>query len=191
MITDKRVRRGRQVYLDYEAFPSHHYLAHYGFVPLSNIHDCLLVPLPNASFTPLLREVLTALGFPSDDSMCLDVTRFMNDKALAFFLLRDASDAQLRRCLAIYRDVVVGRQNGRWEATDVYECALGAKDRLKERWDERKEGLRKQLYTHLRFIEQFYSTSIAADNVRIHRRLTTSFDSTQNAVGSLLPRSWL
>lgn len=179
------------MYLDYEAFPSHHYLAHYGFVPLSNIHDCLLVPLPNASFTPLLREVLTALGFPSDDSMCLDVTRFMNDKALAFFLLRDASDAQLRRCLAIYRDVVVGRQNGRWEATDVYECALGAKDRLKERWDERKEGLRKQLYTHLKFIEQFYSTSIAADNVRIHRRLTTSFDSTQNAVGSLPPRSWL
>ena len=190
MITDKRVKRGRQVYLNYEPFPSHHYLAHYGFVPLSNIHDCLLVPLPNASFTPLLREVLSALGFPSDDSMCLDVTRFMNDKALAFFLLRDASDAQLRRCLAIYRDVVARRQNGRWEARDVYECALGVKDdRLKERWDERKEGLRKQLYAHLRSVEQFYSTSIAADNVRISREFTTSFDSTQNATSCLLPRS--
>lgn len=191
MVTDRRVRRGRQVYLDYEALPSHHYLARYGFVPLSNIHDCLLVPLPNASLTPLLREVLSALGFPSDDSMCLDVTRFMNDRALAFFLLRDASDAQLRRCLAIYRDVVVRRQSGRWEATDVYECAFGAKDRLKERWDERKEGLRKQLYTHLKFVEQSYSTSIAADNVRTIAELTTSFDSTRNAAGCPLPQSWL
>lgn len=104
MVTDKAIRKGRQVYLNYETYPSHFYLLHYGFVAVSNIHDCLLVPLPNAtSLSPLLRQVLQALGFPSDDTVCLDFTRFLNDKALAFFLLRRAPDEHLAAVSGLLR----------------------------------------------------------------------------------------
>lgn len=167
MVTDKAIRKGRQVYLNYETYPSHFYLLHYGFVAVSNIHDCLLVPLPNAtSLSPLLRQVLQALGFPSDDTVCLDFTRFLNDKALAFFLLRRAPDEHLRRCLAFYNEMVAPKQQGRWEAADVRRCALGSwEEDAKTRWEEVSEGLKAELREHLKQVASAYPTSIAFDNV--------------------------
>lgn len=165
--TDKQIKKGRQVYLNYETYPSHHYLLRYGFVATSNIHDCLLVPLPNAtSLSPLLRRVLEALGYPSDDTMCLDITRFLNDKALAFFLLRDANPVHLQQCLTHYENVIVKEQEGRWEAHDVRRCALGTwTDNSKTLWDGVKDELKKELHDYLKTLERAYSTSIAYDNV--------------------------
>lgn len=168
VVTDKPIRKGRQVYLNYETYPSHFYLLHYGFVAVSNIHDCLLVPLPNATaLSPLLQQVLQTMGFPSDNTMCLDFTRYLNDKALAFFLLRHASPEHLQRCLTYYDEVVVQKQKGRWEATDVHRCALGVwEDDPKTRWERASEGLKAELKEHLLHVASAYPTSIAYDNVR-------------------------
>lgn len=173
MVTDKPIRKGRQVYLNYEMYPSHFYLLHYGFVAVSNIHDCLLVPLPNATeLSPLLRQVLQALGFPSDDTMCLDFTRFLNDKALAFFLLRKASPEHLQQCLSFYEEVVA--KQGRWEVADVRRCALGSwEEDAKTRWEDVSEKLKAELCEHLKAVEHAYPTSIAFDNVRVEWRSET------------------
>lgn len=168
-MTDKPIRKGRQVYLNYETYPSHFYLLHYGFVAVSNIHDCLLVPLPNATaLSPLLQQVLHTMGFPSDNTMCLDFTRYLNDKALAFFLLRRAPPEHLQQCLDYYDEVVVKKQNGRWEAMDVRRCALGIwKEDTKMKWERASEGLKRELKEHLLNVAGDYPTSIAYDNVRV------------------------
>lgn len=166
------MKRGSQVYLDYEAFPSHYYLQHFGFVPISNIHDCLLIPLPSHPSSPRLSRVLEALGYPTDDSVCLDVTRFLNDKALSFFLLQRADEKQLQTCIDLYDKRVAKKQNGRWEATDIYECATGERgDKAKQEWDSVKDELKSKLLDHLKWVESAYSTSIAADNVAMPKLL--------------------
>ena len=105
VLTDRAIKAGRPIYLDYAPFPSYFYLLRHGFVPISNIYDCLLVSLPPTPPSPLLDRLLRSLGFPGADAVCLDVTRFLNDRALAFFRLRDASETQLRRCLDYYETV--------------------------------------------------------------------------------------
>ena len=104
--------------------------------------------------------------------MCLDVTRFLNDKALAFFLLREADEEQLQKCIDLYETRVSTKQKGRWEAMDVYECATGERgDKAKQKWGDEKEELKSKLFDHLKWVEGVYSTSIAADNVAISSRL--------------------
>ena len=98
--------------------------------------------------------------------MCLDITRFLNDKALAFFLLRDANPVHLQQCLTHYESVIVKEQEGRWEAHDVRRCALGTwTDNSKTLWDGVKDELKKELHDYLKTLERAYSTSIAYDNV--------------------------
>ena len=98
MITDKPIKPGRQVYLDYERYPSYVYLLQHAFTPISNIHDCLLIPLPfDTPPSPLLSRVLLTLGYPSDDAMCLDITRFLNDRQLAKWDVRIPEPLHLLR----------------------------------------------------------------------------------------------
>ena len=179
------------MYLDYEAYPSHYYLLHFGFVPISNIHDCLLIPLPSHPSSPLLSRVLKALGYPTDDSVCLDITRFMNDKALSFFLLQEANEERLQKCIDLYEKRVIKKQKGRWEAMDVYECASGEKgNKAKQKWDEMKDELMSKLFNHLKWVESVYSTSIAADNVSKQIfQVTFSSNCTKRKISYLLHRN--
>lgn len=161
--TDKAVKPGRPIYLNYDPYPSHTYLLRHGFTPISNIHDCLLLPLPPAP--PLLAQVLRALEFPAADAMCLDVTRFLNDRALAYFLLRDASPQQLQQCLRYAENTVTHRASG-WEAAELRRCALGVWDEeSKTLWDGVKAELQGQLAELLRNVTAAYSSSIARDHV--------------------------
>lgn len=166
VVTHRAIKKGRQVYLDYEGFGAHYYLTYYGFVSISNIYDCLLIPLPEeTSFSPLLEEVLKVLGFASDHTICLDITRFLNDKALAFFLLKDANPTHLKQCLNHY-NTVVKENNNHWEVSDIRKCALGVySDNTKELWDEVVDDLKGQLRSHLQSLLDGYSTSIGHDNV--------------------------
>ena len=141
VLTDRAIKAGRPIYLDYAPFPSYFYLLRHGFVPISNIHDCLLVSLPPTPPSPLLDRLLRSLGFPGADAVCLDVTRFLNDRALAFFRLRDASETQLRRCLDYYETKV--RSRGDWESVEVRE--------------------------HLERVRRGFSTSIARDQLELRR----------------------
>lgn len=169
IITDRPIKKQRQVYLDYEGYGAHYYLIHHGFVSISNIHDCLLIPLPSdIQYTPLLEKVLTSLGIASDHTVCLDITRFLNDKMLAVFLLKDASPAQLRQCFDHYNKVV--KQNGHWETNDIHKCALGVwSDNTKELWESVQDDLKLQLRNYLLDLQSHYSTSIGYDNVYDNR----------------------
>lgn len=153
--------------MDYEGYGSHYYLLTYGFVSVSNIYDCLLIPLPeNTHYTPLLEEVLLDLGYASDHSVCVDITRYLNDRILAFFLLKDANPTHLQQCIDYYHKVVEKKQHGNWEVNDIRKCALGVySDNTKELWDSVQDDLKQQLYKHLLHIQHYYSTSIGYDNV--------------------------
>ena len=37
VLTDRAIKAGRPIYLDYAPFPSYFYLLRHGFVPISNI----------------------------------------------------------------------------------------------------------------------------------------------------------
>lgn len=165
IITDRPIKKQRQVYLDYEGYGAHYYLIHHGFVSISNIHDCLLIPLPSdIQYTPLLEKVLTSLGIASDHTVCLDITRFLNDRMLAVFLLKDASSSQLQQCLDHYNKVV--KRSGHWETNDIRKCALGVwSDNTKELWESIQDGLKSQLRNYLLDLQSHYSTSIGYDNV--------------------------
>lgn len=155
------------MYLDYERYPSYVYLLRYAFTPISNIHDCLLVPLPyDSPPSPLLSRVLLSLGFPSDDAMCLDITRFLNDRQLAFFLLRNATMEHLQQCINYYEQTILKREDQQWEAAEIRRCAMGIwTDDSKIVWDSVKDGLKHSLLMHLLTVKSFYHTSISHDNV--------------------------
>ena len=166
VITDRAINAGRPIYLDYAPFPSYFYLLRHGFVPISNIHDCLLVSLPPTSPSPLREQVLRSFGFPGADAVCLDVTRFLNDRALAFFLLQNASDAQLRRCLDYFEEKV--RPRGDWESVEVRRCALDDwSEDSKRHWDIVSPLLRRELREHLETLRGGFSTSIARDQLEL------------------------
>lgn len=168
VLTDRAIKAGRPIYLDYAPFPSYFYLLRHGFVPISNIHDCLLVSLPPTPPSPLLDRLLRSLGFPGADAVCLDVTRFLNDRALAFFRLRDASETQLRRCLDYYETKV--RSRGDWESVEVRRCALDDwSEDSKRHWDAETPVLRRQLREHLERVRRGFSTSIARDQLELRR----------------------
>lgn len=166
VLTDRPVKAGRPIYLDYMPLPSYFYLLRHGFVPISNIHDCLLVSLPPTSPSQLREQVLRSLGFPGADAVCLDVTRFLNDRALAFFLLRNASDAQLRRCWDFFEKTV--RPRGDWESVEVRRCALDNwSEDSKRHWDAVAPLLRRELCEHLETLRGRFSTSIARDQLEL------------------------
>ena len=177
--TDKVVKPGRQIYLDYDGYPSYYYLLQYGFNPISNIHDCLLIPLPSSSspsssrrnddnnqHNALLDQVLQDLGYPGQNAMCLDITRFLNDRYLAYFLLETASITNLRRCHEYYRYTILRRDYQQWEVEEVRRCALGQwEGEVKPAWDRVQEGLKEKLREHLISVKKEYSMSIAEDHV--------------------------
>jgi phage I-like protein len=124
---------------------------------------------PAKTASPLLGQVLESMGYPSPNSVCLDITRFLNDKALAYFLLQDASDAQLQQCMNYYHETIEKQKEGQWDASDVFSCAIGDwSGNAKETWDNKKDMLKEKLYNHLKWVEGHYSTSIAMDNVPQH-----------------------
>ena len=174
--TDKAVKPGRQIYLDYDGYPSYYYLLQYGFNPISNIHDCLLISLPssapsihnnhNQQHNALLEQVLQDLGYPGSNAMCLDITRFLNDRYLAYFLLESTSNANLRRCHEYYHQTILRRAYQQWEIEEIRRCALGQwEGEVKPAWDRVQEGLKEKLREHLIGVKQEYSTSIAEDHV--------------------------
>ena len=166
IVTPRAIKQSRQVYMDYEGFGAHYYLTNYGFVSISNIYDCLLIPLPGiVHYTPLLEEVLRVLGFGSDHTICLDITRYLNDRALAFFLLKDANPTHLQQCLNHYNTVVKSNDD-HWEVMDIRKCALGVySDNTKELWDGVQDDLKLQLRNYLKSLLNQYSTTIGYDNV--------------------------
>ena len=172
MITDKPIKPGRQVYLDYERYPSYVYLLQHAFTPISNIHDCLLIPLPfDVPPSPLLSRVLLTLGYPSDDAMCLDITRFLNDRQLAFFLLRNATQEHLQQCLNYYEQTVLKRDDSQWETAEIHQCAMGIwTESSKSLWESMKDELKDSLRMHLLKVKSFYHTSISHDHVLLWSR---------------------
>ena len=160
--TSRAVKKGRQVYLDYEGYGNHYYLLHHGFVAISNIYDCLLISLPKPTTTsPLLQQVLQAMGYASDFTVCYDITRFLNDKVLAYFLLKDANPTHLKQCIELYE-----KNNHHFDNNDIRKCALGVfTDNTKELWEDIQDDLKLQLKNHLLSLQSHYSTSIGHDNV--------------------------
>ena len=167
MFTDKPIKPNRQVYLDYERYPSYVYLLQHAFTPISNIHDCLLIPLPShPPSSPFLSRVLLSLGYPSDDAMCLDVTRFLNDHQLAFFLLQNATEEHLQQCIEYYEKTVLKRDDSHWETDEIHRCALGVwTENSKSLWESKKDELKESLRQHLLTVQSSYHTSISHDHV--------------------------
>ena len=172
MITDKPIKPGRQVYLDYERYPSYVYLLQHAFTPISNIHDCLLIPLPvDTPPSPLLSRVLLTLGYPSDDAMCLDITRFLNDRQLALFLIRNATQEHLEQCFEYYEQTVLKRDDSQWETSEIHQCAMGIwTENSKSLWESMKDELKDSLRMHLLTVKSYYHTSISHDHVLLWSR---------------------
>lgn len=166
--SDRDYKKNRQIYMDYGPVPSYIYFITSGFIPVSNVNDCLLIPPPSLPDSHLLMQVIESLDLLSNGHVCLDVTRFLNTKPMSLFLLRELEEDALKECLAYHQQTVLQRSHSSWELYEIQQCALNEwQGDPKAQWKEIEPSLKQLLYDHIHNQYNHYSSSIGSDHLTI------------------------